>query len=117
MIYYDNNQSYIKGGDNMAETPSEEQKSAGHEIILEAGTRAYPLPEFGRQSSRVGWRSIVPPTQKEAQQELNALLTSIDTQGGQLLGVIDVGVKVPPEQGVLSGDDSSEPKTFLIVKK
>ncbi|MBM3209674.1 hypothetical protein FJZ40_05315 [Candidatus Shapirobacteria bacterium] len=94
-----------------------EKASQGHELLLELGTRAYPLPEFGTQNPRAIGRSIVPPTPEVAHQRLNELLASIEAQGGQLLGVINIGVAIPPEPGCLRSASDSEPKAFLVIKK
>ncbi len=101
----------------MPETADNESQSTNYEIQLQEGLRAYALPEFGQQNSTVGWKDVVPPTPEGAQAKLNQVLASIEKQGGQLMGIIDIGVAIPSEPGVMRGESSSVPKPFLIVKK
>ncbi len=89
-----------------------------NEITLQEGLKSYPLPELGNQNPRVtAWKDIIPPTPEEAQNRINQLLASIEKQGGELIGIINVGVSIPPEPNGMRKGSTLTPQTFLIVRK
>lgn len=63
------------------------------EISLEEGTRAYLFPEF---FSGLKYEEPIPmpttPTTAEALERMNAYLKSIQEQGGQVLGFVNLDV-------------------------
>ena len=81
-------------------------------IPLKPGLKSYSMPELGMQNPSYAFEAINPPTAKEAQARLDALFASIEKQGGNLRGVIDVAVS--PDSESMEG---GVVKKFLIIEK
>ena len=89
-----------------------------NEITLQEGLKSYLLPELGNQNPRAtAWKEIIPPTPEEAQKKINQILASIENQGGELKGIINLGVSNPPEPSGMRKGTVITSQTFLIVKK
>lgn len=80
------------------------------EIMIKEGLRSYPMPELGVKPDHA--LEVSPPSPEDAQQRIDDILCSIESQGGQLVGVIPVGCTVPTRRGY-----TQEQRNFLIIKK
>jgi len=84
---------------------------AGSSIVLVTGVKAYEIALHDRD----GWGDLQPTSAMRVQARFNALLASIEEQGGKVLGMFTTTVALAPRPGV-AGTPTTEVH-FVIVRK
>ena len=78
---------------------------------IEEGLSAIALPELKTPNE---WGRLEPPTQEQALTQLNTFLGNLNSQGVDLVSVLEIKVTIPESPGVAGG---SETRKVAILRK